>query len=60
MKISKFFLPFQQMLEAVTQLFNADSQHGTMLIPIRVKARSTNPLSREAERRSNQANNRII
>lgn len=60
MKTSKFFLPFQQMLEAVTQLFNADSQRGAILVPVRVKDRYANPLSREAERRSNQANHRII
>lgn len=62
MKISKIFLPFQQMLEAVSTYFNIKN-NGTssspVLIPVRVKEsdRFAMMRSREAQRRYNQGNN---
>ena len=58
MKISQIFLPFQQMLKAVTQLLNTELKQDTVLVPVRVREgnRFSNMLSREAERRSNQGN----
>jgi len=61
MKISKVFLPFLQMLEAVTQLLNSQQKNTPVMVPVRVKENDrATLLSREAERRYNQANNRIL
>lgn len=61
MKISKIFLPFTLMLEAVTKLLNSTttgtSSHA--LAPVRVKEADRFAMirSREAQRRFNQGNN---
>lgn len=61
MKLSKIFVPFTLMLEAVTQLFNAQSNRAPQaeLIPVRVKETDRFAMlrSREAERRYNQGSN---
>lgn len=61
MKLSRIFVPFKLMLEAVTQLFNAQANRAPQaeLIPVRVKEtdRFSMLRSREAERRYNQGSN---
>jgi 5-enolpyruvylshikimate-3-phosphate synthase len=61
MKIFKIFLPFQQMLEAVTQLFNSKTTLSKNLLPIRVKETDRLSMLRahEAQRRYNQGNNTL-
>ncbi|MCX2478039.1 hypothetical protein OQY15_02985 [Pedobacter sp. MC2016-15] len=55
MKIFKIFLPFQQMLVAVTELFNSKSTLSQTLVPVRVKEadRFAALKARESERRNN-------
>ena len=59
MKIFKIFLAFEQMLEAVTELFNTKKTLSQNLVPVRVKniQRFMMVREREAERRQNQKNN---
>ncbi|SEA68755.1 hypothetical protein [Pedobacter hartonius] len=59
MKIFKIFFPFQQMLEAVTELFNTKTTTSQHLVPVRVKEADRFAMirAREAQRRYNQGNN---
>jgi hypothetical protein len=59
MKIFKIFLPFQQMLEAVTELFNTKTNLSHQLVPVRVRAANRLGMlkARESERRYNKGNN---
>lgn len=59
MKIFKIFLPFQQMLVAVTELFNTKTALSHNLVPVRVKEADRFAMlkARELERRYNQGNN---
>jgi hypothetical protein len=59
MKIFKIFLPFQQMLVAVAELFNTKTTPTHQLVPVRVKAADRFGMlkARESERRYNQGNN---
>jgi len=55
MKIFKIFLPFQQMLVAVTELFNTKTNTSHQLVPVRAKEadRFAALKARESERRNN-------
>jgi 5-enolpyruvylshikimate-3-phosphate synthase len=59
MKIFQIFSPFQQMLEAVTELFNPKTTLSKNLVPVRVKETDRFAMikARELQRRYNQGNN---
>jgi len=59
MKIFNIFLPFQQMLVAVTELFNTKTTLSHNLVPVRVKETDRFAMlkARESERRYSQGNN---
>ncbi|CAM4085213.1 hypothetical protein SAMN06265348_102416 [Pedobacter westerhofensis] len=59
MKIFKIFLPFQQMLVAVTELFNTKTTSNYTLVPVRVKEADRFGMlkARGSQRGHNQGNN---
>lgn len=59
MKIFKIFLPFQQMLVAVTELFNTKTTLTHTLVPVRVKEADRFAMlkAQESQRRYNKGNN---